>query len=131
MSENIQYIVRLMRNDNKPNVDYTYDAESNAQKAFEIFADDNECYCAIQLIKKVFCEETILRVKVLLNISSAGIKIIKRFGTKDQLETCIRLKRLVDTHKVENEYDTVKARIEIEKLSPKQYVRFFDTLSLL
>ena len=53
------------------------------------------------------------------------------YGTSDQLETCMALKLLVDRCQISNPYAAINARVAIERLSPKQYLRFFASLESL
>lgn len=53
---------------------------------------------------------------------------MEQYGTSDQLETCMVLKLLVDRCQISNPYAAINARVTIERLSPKQYLRFFTFL---
>ena len=66
--------------------------------------------------------------KLLLPLSLTELHILKEYGTSDQLETCMALKLLVDRCQISNPYAAINARVAIERLSPKQYLRFFASL---
>lgn len=69
--------------------------------------------------------------KLLLPLSLTELHILKEYGTSDQLETCMALKLLVDRCQISNPYAAINARVAIERLSPKQYLRFFASLESL
>lgn len=73
----------------------------------------------------------ILNAKLLLPLSLTELHILKEYGTSDQLETCMALKLLVDRCQISNPYAAINARVAIERLSPKQYLRFFASLESL
>ena len=75
--------------------------------------------------------EQILNAKLLLPLSLTELHILKEYGTSDQLETCMALKLLVDRCQISNPYAAINARVAIERLSPKQYLRFFASLESL
>lgn len=69
--------------------------------------------------------------QLLLPLSLTELHILKEYGTSDQLETCMALKLLVDRCQISNPYAAINARVAIERLSPKQYLRFFASLESL
>ena len=81
-------------------------------------------------IKAVF-DARMKDAKLLLPLSLTELHILKEYGTSDQLETCMALKLLVDRCQISNPYAAINARVAIERLSPKQYLRFFAFLESL
>lgn len=126
------YIVRFMRLDDYPDEEYNYIRKSDAEKHFLMYATDNsELYYEIQLSEVRNKTEQILNAKLLLPLSLTELHILKEYGTSDQLETCMALKLLVDRCQISNPYVAINARVAIERLSPKQYLRFFASLESL
>ena len=126
------YIVRFMRLDDYPDEEYNYIRKSDAEKHFSMYATDNSGpYYAIQLSEVRNKTAKILNAKLLLPLSLTELHILKEYGTSDQLETCMALKLLVDRCQISNPYAAINARVAIERLSPKQYLRFFTSLESL
>ena len=80
---------------------------------------------------QLFEIKTYTDAKLLLPLSLTELHILKEYGTSDQLETCMALKLLVDRCQISNPYAAINARVAIERLSPKQYLRFFAYLESL
>lgn len=126
------YIVRFMRLDDYPDEEYNYIRKSDAEKHFSMYATDNNgLYYEIQLSEVRNKTAKILNAKLLLPLSLTELHILKEYGTSDQLETCMALKLLVDRCQISNPYAAINARVAIERLSPKQYLRFFTSLESL
>ena len=126
------YIVRFMRLDDYPDEEYNYIRKSDAEKHFSMYATDNGgLYYEIQLSEVRNKTAKILNAKLLLPLSLTELHILKEYGTSDQLETCMALKLLVDRCQISNPYAAINARVAIERLSPKQYLRFFASLESL
>lgn len=126
------YIVRFMRLDDYPDEEYNYIRKSDAEKHFSMYATDNNgLYYEIQLSEVRNKTAKILNAKLLLPLSLTELHILKEYGTSDQLETCMALKLLVDRCQISNPYAAINARVAIERLSPKQYLRFFASLESL
>lgn len=126
------YIVRFMRLDDYPDEEYNYIRKSDAEKHFSMYATDNSrLYYEIQLSEVRNKTAKILNAKLLLPLSLTELHILKEYGTSDQLETCMALKLLVDRCQISNPYAAINARVAIERLSPKQYLRFFTSLESL
>lgn len=126
------YIVRFMRLDDYPDEEYNYIRKSDAEKHFSMYAADNSgLYYEIQLLEVRNKTAQILNAKLLLPLSLTERHILKEYGTSDQLETCMALKLLVDRCQISNPYAAINARVAIERLSPKQYLRFFASLGSL
>ena len=126
------YIVRFMRLDDYPDEEYNYIRKSDAEKHFSMYATYNSgLYYEIQLLEVRNKTAKILNAKLLLPLSLTELHILKEYGTSDQLETCMALKLLVDRCQISNPYAAINARVAIERLSPKQYLRFFASLESL
>ena len=126
------YIVRFMRLDDYPDEEYNYIRKSDAEKHFSMYPTDNSgLYYEIQLSEVRNKTAKILNAKLLLPLSLTELHILKEYGTSDQLETCMALKLLVDRCQISNPYAAINARVAIERLSPKQYLRFFTSLESL
>ena len=126
------YIVRFMRLDDYTYEEYNYIRKSDAEKHFSMYATDNiGLYYEIQLSEVRNKTEQILNAKLLLPLSLTELHMLKEYGTSDQLETCMALKLLVDRCQISNPYAAINARVAIERLSPKQYLRFFASLESL
>lgn len=126
------YIVRFMRLDDYPDEEYNYIRKSDAEKHFSMYSTDNSgLYYEIQLSEVRNKTAKILNAKLLLPLSLTELHILKEYGTSDQLETCMALKLLVDRCQISNPYAAINARVAIERLSPKQYLRFFASLESL
>lgn len=126
------YIVRFMRLDDYPDEEYNYIRKSDAEKHFSMYATGNSgLYYEIQLLEVRNKTAKILNAKLLLPLSLTELHILKEYGTSDQLETCMALKLLVDRCQISNHYAAINARVAIERLSPKQYLRFFASLESL
>ena len=97
-----------------------------------MYATDNSgLYYEIQLSEVRNKTAKNLNAKLLLPLSLTELHILKEYGTSDQLETCMALKLLVDRCQISNPYAAINARVAIERLSPKQYLRFFASLESL
>lgn len=95
------------------------------------YTDNSGLYYEIQLSEVRNKTAKILNAKLLLPLSLTELHILKEYGTSDQLETCMALKLLVDRCQISNPYAAINARVAIERLSPKQYLRFFVSLESL
>ena len=123
------YIVRFLRFDDCPDEEYSYLRFSDAENHYLLYINDTSgLYYEVQLLEAVSGGEKILSSKSFLALTSTQIELLKKYGTEDQLETCMTLRSLSEKHKIADEYAAVTARIILEKLSPKQYSRFFNVL---
>lgn len=129
MNEISLYIVRFMRFDDYPDEEYSYLCLSDAETHYQLYINDTSgLYYEVQLLEVVSGNEKVLLSKSFLPLTSVQVDLIKEYGTADQLETCMALKSLSEQRKIADEYAAVTVRVLIEKLSPKQYSRFFNAL---